>query len=114
VDNRTAETLATEIGERLKTARLNANMTQADLASAAGVSRTAIVGAEAGKAHLETLMRIMIALRITSQLDAFLPKQPISPLQLAKLQGKQRQRASSKGSAASTIITHKNNKGGSW
>lgn len=36
----------------------------------------------------------MQALSLTEQLDLFLPKQPISPLQLAKLQGKKRQRAS--------------------
>lgn len=114
MNNKTARVLATEIGERLKTARLNANMTQTDLANMAGVSRTAIVGAEAGKVQLETLLRIMLALRITSQLDAFLPKQPISPLQLAKLQGKKRQRASSKNTDASELIKHKNNKGGSW
>lgn len=36
----------------------------------------------------------MQALNLTEQLDLFLPVQPISPIQLAKLQGKKRQRAS--------------------
>lgn len=37
---------------------------------------------------------IMMALNLTEQLDLFLPPQPISPIQLMKLQGKKRQRAS--------------------
>jgi hypothetical protein len=35
-----------------------------------------------------------MALDLTQQIDLFLPKQEISPLKLAKLQGKKRQRAS--------------------
>ena len=40
------------------------------------------------------MIAILIALDLTHQINLFLPKQEISPLQLAKLQGNKRQRAS--------------------
>ena len=86
--------LAEEVGERLKQARLNRDLTQSDVAELAGVARKTVLNAEKGKVQLERLMAILMALDLTDQLDLFLPKQEISPLQLAKLQGKKRQRAS--------------------
>ncbi|MAD46532.1 MAG: transcriptional regulator [Oceanospirillaceae bacterium] len=82
------------LGERLKQARLNQDLTQTDVAEQAGVSRKAVLNAEKGKVQLEVLVAILQALRLTAQLDQFLPPAPVSPLQLAKLQGKRRQRAS--------------------
>ena len=86
--------IAEELGGRLKQARLNANLTQADIAERAGISRKIVINAEKGKVQLEPMAAIMLALNLAGQLNAFLPKQDISPLQLAKLQGKERQRAS--------------------
>lgn len=86
--------LTEELGARLKQARLNLDLTQADVAERAGISRKAVLNAEKGQAQLELFIAIMAALNLTAQLDLFLPRQAISPLQLAKLQGKQRQRAS--------------------
>lgn len=86
--------IAEELGERLKQARLNHDMTQSEVAELAGVSRKVVLNAEKGRAQLETLIAIMMALNLTAQLDHFIPKQIISPVQLSKLQGKQRQRAS--------------------
>ncbi|MBV1776687.1 helix-turn-helix transcriptional regulator [Burkholderiaceae bacterium DAT-1] len=85
--------VAQEMGARLRQARLNANLTQADVARMAGISRTGVTGAERGKALLETMIAIMRVLNLLDQLDRFLPPQPVSPVQLAKLQGKTRQRA---------------------
>lgn len=90
----TASAIAEEIGERLKQARLNRDLTQSDIAVLAGVARKTVLNAEKGKVQLENLIAIMKALDLTDQIDLFLPKQIISPLQLAKLQGKKRQRAS--------------------
>ena len=86
--------IARELGERLKRARLNNDLTQAQVAEKAGVSRKAVLNAEKGKAQLEIFVAIMAALDLTGQLDLFLPPQDISPLQLARLQGRKRQRAS--------------------
>lgn len=88
-----ATAIAETLGQRLKQARLNHDRTQQELAEHIGVSRKTIVNAEKGKAQLEVFVAIMAALGLTQQLDLFLPEQPVSPIQLAKLQGKKRQRA---------------------
>ena len=82
------------LGQRLKQARLNLDLTQLEVAERAGVGRKAVLNAEKGKVQLEALVAILQALELTAQLDHFLPPQPPSPIQLAKLQGKKRQRAS--------------------
>lgn len=90
----TATALAQELGERLQQARLNRDLTQAEVAVRAGIARKTVLNAEKGKVQLDTMIAILIVLELTEQVDLFLPKQDISPLQLAKLQGKKRQRAS--------------------
>lgn len=92
--------IAAELGERLKLARLNRNKTQEEVAELAGITRKTVRNAEKGQVQLETLVSIMSALDLLGHLDLFLPKQIISPLQLAKMQGKTRKRAS-------TTRTHK-------
>lgn len=88
-----------ELGDRLKRARLNRNMTQLEVANLIGISRKTVLNAEKGNAHLEVFVNIMVALDVTGQLDLFLPKQMISPLQLSKMQGRIRKRASKSGGA---------------
>ncbi len=86
--------IAEMLGDRLKLARLNADLTQKEVADRAGLSRKVVLNAEKGKAQLEAFVAIMMALNLEEQLDLFLPPPMLSPIQLAKLQGKQRQRAS--------------------
>ena len=92
--NKTASAYAEELGERLRQARLNRDLTQSEVAKLAGVARKTVLNAEKGKAQLDIFIAILIALDLTAQLEVFLPAQAISPVQLAKLQGKKRQRAS--------------------
>jgi hypothetical protein len=64
------------------------------LARRAGVSRRVVLDLEAGKGcGLNSFIEILRSLRKLDQLDAFLPDPGISPLQLAKLRGRERQRA---------------------
>lgn len=86
--------IAEELGTRLKQARLRADLTQSEIASRSGLSRKTILNAEKGKVQLENLVAILLAMDLAEHLDMFLPIQEISPLQLAKLKGQQRQRAS--------------------
>lgn len=83
-----------QLGERLKQARLNADLTQAELASRTGLNRRTILNAEKGNVQLKNLVAILVSLGMVEQINMFLPVQEISPLQLAKLKGKKRQRAS--------------------
>ena len=105
----TASDIAYELGSRLKVARLNADFTQKQLAEKAGVSLKAVVNSENGKSTLESFIAILIALELTEHLNNFLPKQNISPIQLAKLQGKTRKRAT-----GASHTTHKNNEPSTW
>ncbi|RBW41687.1 XRE family transcriptional regulator [Psychromonas sp. B3M02] len=91
----TPHAIAAELGDRIRTARLNANLTQKAVAQKAGVSLKAVTNCEKGKSTLESMVAILIALEITEQLDAFIPKQEISPVQLIELKGKERKRAAS-------------------
>lgn len=94
IGNKSPSAIAEELGARLKQARLNADKTQVDVARLAGVTRKTVLNAEKGKVPLENMVAIMVALKLTAQLDNFLAPQDISPIQLAKLQGRKRQRAS--------------------
>lgn len=84
-----------ELGRRLQRERLNQDITQAVLAERAGISRRTLVAAEKGEGTtLETLIRILRGMDRLARLDQFIPDPPVSPIQLAKLKGKVRQKAS--------------------
>ena len=84
-----------EIGRRIKRKRLDKNLTQQNLANQAGLSRTTISDLERGApAGLLTVIQVLRVLGGLEELDAFLPDPGLSPLQLARLKGRQRQRAS--------------------
>ena len=83
------------IGERVQKERLNQNLTQQELAGHAGIGVRTVKSLEAGeRTTVETLIRTLRALDRLGAIDAFLPEPGLSPLQLAKLQGRERQRAS--------------------
>ena len=84
-----------EIGHRLKRRRLEKNLSQQKLAELAGLNRTTIGEVERGVPFgVLTLVQILRALKALEELDSFLPDPGISPLQLAKMKGKERRRAS--------------------
>ena len=87
--------ILSELAARIRRQRLNQDITQAQLAVKAGVSRTAVHRVEQGEdCTLKVLLRMMRALGLLEQLDIFLPDPGFSPIQIARLQGKVRQRAS--------------------
>lgn len=91
---KTADAMSRELGERLKQARLNLNLTQEEVGLSAGISRYSVKKLEQGQGSVQDLMALLIALEHTAQLDNLMPPQQISPIQLLKLQGRTRQRAS--------------------
>lgn len=98
MDNSFSDTaVLEEIGERLARHRLERDLTQADLAEQAGVSKRTVERLEAGEStQLTILIRILRALGLLEALDQAIPEIAPSPLDLLKMKGKQRQRASSK------------------
>lgn len=93
-DKASPAAVAYDFGQRVKAARLNTNISQENLAALVGLSIKSIKNAEKGKCQFETMVAILIALGKADQLDLLLPPATVSPIQLAKLQSKQRQRAS--------------------
>lgn len=88
------EAILDAIGSRLRTERLNRNLTAEDVADRAGVSALTVYNVErGGNPSLRTLIRILRALDLVGRIDALLPETPVSPIQLARLQGRRRRRA---------------------
>jgi len=88
-------TILEEIGSRLQRHRLNRDVTQQDLARHAGVSRTLVQNLESGRGcTLKGFVRVLRALELLPQLEVFLRDPGPSPLQLARLAGRSRRRAS--------------------
>lgn len=84
-----------EIGCRLKRKRLEKNMSQQRLADMAGLNRMTISEIERGSPFgVLSFVQILRALDALDEMDSFLPDPGISPLQLAKMNGKERRRAS--------------------
>lgn len=90
----TTPELLQEIGERLRAYRLQQNLRAADVARSAGLAPHTVGRAERGEhPSLESVLRILRALGRLDTMDAFLPRPPLSPVQLAALSGRERQRA---------------------
>ena len=85
-----------ELGSRIKAIRLHKDITQKALAQATTLSVNAIKSLETGRGKLSTLIAILRELGALDQLDSFIPEVSVSPLQLVRMQGKERERASGK------------------
>ena len=96
INRQSPKAIAQELGQRLKRARLNKNLSQEYVALHAGISRRAVARAEEGYVLLENMIEILVVLEMVEQLNLFLPAQHISPIQLLKLEGKKRRRASTR------------------
>jgi transcriptional regulator with XRE-family HTH domain len=86
-----------ELGSRLAALRLARNLTQAQLAQEAGVSKRTVERLEAGTVgtQLSAFLRICRVLGLQERLELLLPEPAPSPLAQLKLKGRTRKRASS-------------------
>jgi transcriptional regulator with XRE-family HTH domain len=83
-----------EMGKRLARTRLSRNISQADLASEAGVAKTTVERLERGGGiQLESLIRILRALGDLDRLDVVISEPLPSPIELLENRGRQRLRA---------------------
>ncbi len=84
-----------ELGARLARTRLERNLTQAQLAHEAGLAPLTVLRLERGEAvRLTSLVRVLRVLDMLDALDRLIPEPTPSPIELFKLQGRRRQRAS--------------------
>lgn len=92
----TDEAILVELGERLARRRIDLHLTQAELADQAGVSKRTVERAEAGAStQMVSVIRIFRVLDLLPGLDSLMPETGPRPMDLLKLKGKPRRRASS-------------------
>ena len=85
------------IGEKVKTIRLNINMTRDELQEASGIHKKTISDLESGNnVTLFTLIAVLRGLKELNLLERLLEDELISPIALAKLHGSRPKRASRK------------------
>lgn len=98
--NLSDQDLLEKIGIRLKTLRLQANVSQQHIADQNGMSRSSIVDMEKGKNFtIQSLIAYLRTINQLQMLNTFFEEieNPISPVELLKLQNKlKKQRASKK------------------
>ncbi len=91
----TDEAVLAELGDRLSRLRLQRNLTQAQLAREAGVSKRTLIRLESGESiQVTNLIRVVRALGLLGNLDAFVPPPLSSPIAQLRSRKKERRRAS--------------------
>lgn len=91
------DALIREIGVFVRHHRLLQNIKQKDLAEKAGINRTTLSDLELGKrCQLLTLIQVLRILKQLHVFNSFEVKNQISPILLAEMEIKQRQKASDK------------------
>ena len=82
-----------EIGDRLERRRIDAGLTQAQLAEEAGISKRTVERIEAAHGtDFVMLLRVLRVLKLLETLDQLVPDLPQSPLVLLKSRGRTRKR----------------------
>jgi transcriptional regulator with XRE-family HTH domain len=82
-----------EIGDRLERRRIDAGLTQAQLAEEAGISKRTVERIEAAcSTDFVMLLRVLRVLKLIETLDQLVPDLPQSPLMLLKGRGRARKR----------------------
>jgi putative transcriptional regulator len=90
----TSEQIGQALSRQLENIRLTRNMTQAQLASEAGVTRKTISRLEKGlDVSLNTFIRVLMALGLQSHLQNLLPDPTIRPIERVNRGGVERKRA---------------------
>jgi transcriptional regulator with XRE-family HTH domain len=93
----TDTTVLAEVGERLARRRVSLGFTQSHVATEAGLSKRTIARIENGEsAQLSNFIRLLRVLDLLGGFDELIPAEQESPIELLRLRGKQRKRASSR------------------
>jgi DNA-binding XRE family transcriptional regulator len=91
----TDQALLITIGNFVKEMRINQNKTQQNLADTCGINRSTYIQIESGKgSSMLHFVQVLRALNLLELLKNFEAQTQISPIALAKIQQKKRQRAS--------------------
>ena len=101
----TDQAILEDLGSRIRQHRLNRNISQGAVAERAGVSVATVRNLESGNgSSVTTLIRLLRGLGMLHRLEMLIPETEPSPLQLLRLKGEGRVRAS--GSGELTVPSH--------
>lgn len=93
----TSEQIEKALCERIKKIRLLKNWPREKLAREAGISVRTLARLEDGEGvTFDTIIRVMIALRIQENLLVLFPDPSIRPIEMLEMKGKERKRAGRK------------------
>jgi transcriptional regulator with XRE-family HTH domain len=93
----TDEAILAEIGQRISSHRVELNMTQAEVAKKAGMSKRTVENIESGASgQMSNIIRIFRVLNLIENLDRLIPEPGLKPMDLLKQKRKTRVRASRK------------------
>ncbi len=92
----TDEVILSELGHRLAQARLDRNLTQAQLATEAGISKRTLERMESGALamQLSAVIRVCRVLGVLDHFELLLPESGPGPIAQLKMGGRKRRRAS--------------------
>lgn len=94
--------IISEIGSRIKQARIRQQFTQAEFAKISGVSKGVLERAEKGESvHFLTILKILRHLELLGNLENLFPKSETSPIEIL-YQGTEKKRQRVRKSAEST------------
>lgn len=114
-DQMTDEGVLEQLGQRLSRYRLDRNLTQAEVATEAGVHKNTIFRLEAGgSTQTKNLVRVLRALGLLDRLDDMVPEPATSPLKQLEAADRQRKRAETKPSRKSPLKPGAGSTGWTW
>lgn len=101
------QAIAEVIGSRLEALRVKKNINQQTVAEEAGISRTTLRQLMAGKGTLLNLIAVLRVIGELERLSSLVEEVRSSPIQMAKMAGKKRQRAYTlrKSPSADALVT---------
>ncbi|NNJ98412.1 MAG: helix-turn-helix transcriptional regulator [Gammaproteobacteria bacterium] len=92
-----SEVIAAELCKRLEEIRLSKNISQAEVAKQAGVSRSTMTRIANGQSiSLDSFIRVIKALGLADHLVSLLPDPAVRPVEIVRQEGQHRRRASGK------------------
>ena len=102
-----SEQIEQQLCKKLEAVRLMKNISQANLAKEAGISRRSVSRMDNGKGvSLDTFIRVMQALNLTNELMALIPSSDIRPIERVNRKGP-RKNASSPRTGKSQVAEKK-------
>ncbi|MCU1762825.1 helix-turn-helix transcriptional regulator [Pseudomonas sp. 14P_8.1_Bac3] len=102
----TDQTIAKDIGRRIQAIRLKKNISLEDMAKSAGISRQTLhLLLNHGKGTFANLIAILRSINELERLSSLVEEVLPSPLQVIRMEGKKRQRASGRRASTDELST---------